>query len=88
MIVFQEKEKELEVRNIYAARNNSKPPHHLNSSFTSPSLGPEVKPSEPTLTAMERAKQMDQKRREDEKKKRLVSLSKFVFRLTPISQSK
>ena len=59
------------MRNIYAARLNTKPPHHLNTSFSS--LGPEVQPSEPTLTAMERAKQMDQKRREEEKRKRLVN---------------
>ena len=68
----QEKEKELEIKNIYANRV-MRPPHKLNSSVSSTPI-PEAPPrrarkrSEPGITPREKMKLYEDKRREDQKR--------------------
>ncbi|ELU05266.1 hypothetical protein CAPTEDRAFT_225671 [Capitella teleta] len=71
---LKEKEKELDVRNIYAQRL-LRPPHHLNSSVSSSPL-PESrsrhrrKSKEPDMTPRDKMKIYSEKRREEEKRDR------------------
>lgn len=71
-IVVKEKEKELQMKNIYANRM-IKPPHHLPSSYNGTPTPP-VKQRRPSLsegiTPREKAKMMEEKRREDLRKQR------------------
>lgn len=74
-LYLQEKEKEIEVKNIYANRL-LRPPHHLHSSVSStpaPSLAlRERKNSEPDMTPRDKAKVFEAKRRDQERKKKEV----------------
>ena len=70
--MLQEKEKELQMKNIYANRM-IKPPHHLPNSYNGTPTPP-VKQRRPSLsegmTPREKAKMMEEKRREDLRKQR------------------
>ena len=77
LLYFQEREKELDVRNIYSNRV-MRPPHRLGSTASSPapsnrltSLRPRKK-SDPQLTPRQKAKLFERKRRDDEKRLREV----------------
>ena len=86
ILLIQEREKELEVRNIYAARLAAKPPHHLNSSFAAGGSASanvsdlrERNNSEPSLTGREKAKMFEQKRREENQRKQKVRLFVLIM---------
>lgn len=70
--MLQEKEKELQMKNIYANRM-VKPPHRLPNSYNGTPTPP-VKQRRPSLsdgiTPRERAKLMEERRREDLRKQR------------------
>ena len=74
--IYQEKEKEIEVRNIYSMRM-MKPPTRLNDSVSStpiPSRFRHRKNSDPSnmMTPREKMKLFEEKRREEDRRKREV----------------
>lgn len=92
MFHFQEKEKEIQVKNIYVNRAHQKPPHRLPNSYSGTPQGtPPPRRRRPSLsevdkmTPRDRAKQMEEKRREELKKQRELKMVGMMFVYTRFS---
>ena len=82
-IYFQEKEKELQIKNIYA--NRARAQHRLPASYggtphdTPPPKPRKRAPSLHDLTPREKVKMFEERRREEERKLREVSIERQLF---------